>query len=101
MAAPFAGARRSHPTRYLTAPILRLSAMRWSRTPGKKSCEHFHFDPQDPPRCRANKKRGRGTSANDRPPILCTVGRVSGQGRLQVVTETKQTTLRTHVEQLT
>ena len=26
-----------------------------------------HRDPEDPPRRRANKKRGRGTMANDRP----------------------------------
>jgi len=43
---------------------------------GEKGSEHF--DPADPPRSRANKRRGRGTFANDRPPILGTVGRVSG-----------------------
>ncbi|MEQ8671902.1 MAG: hypothetical protein RIC84_01690 [Aggregatilineales bacterium] len=32
---------------------------------GKKGDEHF--DPADPPRCRANKQRGHGTYANDRP----------------------------------
>ena len=46
------------------------------------------------------KRRGRGTYANDRPPVLGTVGRVSGQLRLRVVTTTQQTTLRAHVEQL-
>jgi hypothetical protein len=40
------------------------------------------------------KRRGRGTYANDRPPVLGTVGRVSGQVRLRVVTTTQQTTLR-------
>ena len=34
-----------------------------------------HRDPHDPPRRRANKRRGRGTYANDRPPIVGTVGR--------------------------
>lgn len=60
-----------------------------------------HFDPLDPPRCRANKRRGRGTFANDRPPVLGTIGRDSGQVRLRVVDDTKQTTLRRHVEQFT
>ena len=73
--------------------------MKCSRTPGKKSEEHFY--PCDPPRCRANKRRGRGTYANDRPPVLGTVGRVSGQVRLRVVSNTQQTTLRAHVEQFT
>jgi transposase-like protein len=66
---------------------------------GEKGDEHF--DPLDPPRSRANKRRGRGTYANDRPPVLGTVGRVSGQVRLRVVLDTKQTTLRAHVEQFT
>jgi transposase len=73
--------------------------MKCSRTPGKKSCEHF--DPHDPPRNRANKKRGRGTYVNDRPPVLGTIGRMTGQVRLRVVDNTKQTTLKAHVEQFT
>jgi transposase len=64
---------------------------------GEKGSEHF--DLTDPPRQRANKRRGRGTFANDRPPVLGTVGRLTGQVRLRVVTDTKQTTLRSHVEQ--
>jgi hypothetical protein len=47
---------------------------------GKKG--ELHPDPADPPRCRANKQRGHGTYANDRPPIVGTVGRESGQVRL-------------------
>ena len=62
---------------------------------GKKGLEHF--DPFDPPRCRANKRRGRGTFANDRPPVLGTIGRVSGQVRLRVVKDTKAVTLEKHV----
>jgi transposase len=62
---------------------------------GKKGLEHF--DPFDPPRCRANKRRGRGTFANDRPPVLGTIGRVSGQVRLRVVRDTKAVTLEKHV----
>jgi transposase-like protein len=60
-----------------------------------------HFDLLDKARGRANKRRGRGTFANDRPPVLGTIGRDSGQVRLRVVDDTKQTTLRAHVEQFT
>lgn len=66
---------------------------------GKKGVEHF--DPVDPPRCRANKRRGRGTFANDRPPVAGTIGRQSGQVRLRVVQDTKAVTLREHVEHFT
>jgi len=48
-----------------------------------------HFDPLDPPRRRANKRRGRGTYVNDRPPVLGVIGRESGQVRLRVVEDTK------------
>lgn len=76
--------------------------MRCFRTRGKKGVEHFDpLDPLDPPRCRANKRRGRGTFANDRPPVLGTIGRQSGQVRLRVARDTKQTTLRRQVEQFT
>lgn len=66
---------------------------------GKKGDEHF--DPADPPRRRANKQRGRGTYANDRPPIVGTVGRETGQVRLRVVKDTKGITLRGQVHQFT
>jgi transposase-like protein len=66
---------------------------------GKKGDEHF--DPADPPRRRANKRRGRGTYANDRPPVVGTVGRETGQVRLRVVRDTKGRTLRAHVHQFT
>lgn len=60
-----------------------------------------HRDPHDPPRRRANKRRGRGTYANDRPPIVGTVGRQSGQVRIRVVMDTTRETLETHVHQFT
>lgn len=60
-----------------------------------------HRDPQDPPRRRANKRRGKGTYANDRPPIVGTVGRESGQVRLRVVTNTTGEILRAHVHRFT
>jgi len=66
---------------------------------GKKGDEHF--DPLDPPRRRANKQRGRGTYANDRPPVVGTVGRNTGQVRLRVVKDTTGTTLVKHVHQFT
>lgn len=53
--------------------------MKCFRTRGKKGDEHF--DPFDPPRCRANKQRGRGTYANDRPPVLGVIGHESGMIR--------------------
>jgi len=66
---------------------------------GKKG--ELHPDPDDPPRCRANKQRGHGTYDNDRPPIVGTVGRESGQVRLRVVHHTDQETLEKHVHQFT
>ena len=69
------------------------------RTRGKKGDEHF--DRTDPPRRRANKRRGRGTYANDRPPVLGTVGRETGQVRLRVVNDTRGHTLQAHVHQFT
>ena len=59
----------------------RLRRMKCFRTRGKKGDEHFDRD--DPPRRRANKRRGRGTYANDRPPIVGTVGRETGQVRMR------------------
>src|SRR5688572_7653971 len=73
--------------------------MRCSRTRGKKGLEHF--DPLDPPRRHANKRRGRGTFANDRPPVLGMIGRESGQVRLRVVDDTRQTTLCAFVQRFT
>ena len=53
--------------------------MSCTRTPGKKS--ERHPDPLDPPRRRANKRRGHGTYETDRPPIFSVKGRASGQVR--------------------
>jgi len=73
--------------------------MNSSRMRGKKSEEHF--DPSDPPRRHANKRRGRGTYANDRPPVLGVIGRETGQLRLRVVLDTQTTTVCGFVEQFT
>ena len=69
--------------------------MRCFRTRGKKGDKHC--DPGDPPRRRANKRRGHGTSENDRPPVVGTVGRESGQCRLRVCQHTNGKTLQKHV----
>src|SRR5215207_145744 len=53
--------------------------MRSISTRGKKSTPHP--DPSDPPRRRANKRRGMGTFANDRPPIISLVSRQTGEHR--------------------
>ncbi|AWM41498.1 ISXO2-like transposase domain protein [Gemmata obscuriglobus] len=52
-----------------------------------------HADPADPPRARANKRRGHGTFDNDRPPVVGAVGRDSGPVRRRVVGYTDRATL--------
>ncbi len=66
---------------------------------GKKGTKHA--DPTDPPRRRANRRRGHGTYENDRPPIVGTVGRTSGQVRLRVVQRTSRAILAAHVTRCT
>jgi transposase-like protein len=61
----------------------------------------LNADPEDPPRKRANKQHGHGTYDNDRPPIVGTVGRESGQVRLRVVHNTDRKTLEAHVHRFT
>jgi transposase-like protein len=53
----------------------------------------LHDDPEDPPRCRGNKRRGQGTFANDRPPVAGVVGRETGEVRLEVVEHADKATL--------
>lgn len=72
---------------------------RCSRTRGKKGDRHP--DSEDPPRRRANKRRGHGSYENDRPPIVGTVGRESGQVRLRVLKHTDGETLVPHVHRYT
>ena len=57
--------------------------MRCTRTQGKKGIPHN--DPTDPPRRRANCRRGHGTFDTDRLPIAGVVGRESGEIRLEVI----------------
>ena len=58
---------------------------------GKKGIPHC--EPDDPPRCRANKRRGHGTFANDRPPVAATIGRESGRACFQVIKNANRVTL--------
>jgi len=60
-----------------------------------------HRDPTDPLRTRAHKQRGRGTMANDRPPIQGVVGRETGEIRLTVCEDTRQVTVQPEVESKT
>lgn len=73
--------------------------MKCFRMRGKKG--ELHADPNDPPRKRANKQRGHGTYDNDRPPIVGTVGRESGQVRLRIIHNTDRKTLEAHVHRFT
>ena len=65
----------------------------------RKKKNEPHLDPTDPPRRRANKRRGHGTYENDRPPIIGTVGRESGQVRLRMIYHTDSETLKKHVHE--
>jgi transposase-like protein len=57
----------------------------------------LHPDPEDPPRRRANKRRGHGNFANDRPPVAGVAGRDSGRLRARVVKRTDRATLEAFV----
>lgn len=69
--------------------------MRCTKTRGKKGKRHFN--PNDPPRKRANKRRGHGNYDNDRPPVAGTVGRETGQVRLRVLRHADKANLLPHV----
>ena len=72
---------------------------RCSRTRGKKG--ERHPDPEDPPRRRANKRRGHGTYDSDRPPIIGTAGRRTAEVRLRVIKHTDKETLVPYVYRYT
>src|SRR5262245_10039510 len=63
---------------------------------GKKGVPHP--DPADPPRRRANKRRGHGTWDNDRPPVAGVVGRECGRVYLEVVSRADRANLERVVE---
>ena len=52
-----------------------------------------HRGPGDPPRRRANKRRGHGSWDSDRPPVCGVVGRQSGHVRLTVTRRSDRATL--------
>src|SRR5258708_30822335 len=79
--------------------ITSLKPMRCFRMRGKKGEKHSALT--DPPRRRANKQKGHGNYDNDRPPIVGTVGRQSGQVRLRMVKQTDGKTLEHHMAQFT
>jgi transposase len=56
--------------------------MRCPRTRGKKSPPHR--DPADPPRRRGKQRKGHGTYANARPPIISVISRETGEQRVWV-----------------
>jgi transposase-like protein len=60
---------------------------------GKKSTPHR--DPSDPPRRRANKRKGHGTYANDRPPIISIISRETGEQRWWVCDQADRQTCHT------
>src|SRR3954447_5963145 len=60
-------------------------------TRGKKGMPHR--EPDDPPRGRANKRRGHGRFANDRPPVAATIGGVTGRACFHVVGNSDRQTL--------
>ncbi len=66
-----------------------------------RSLRDRHQDLADPPRCRANKRRGRGTKDNGHPPILGIVGRRSQQLRLRVCQNTQPVTIQPQIENTT
>jgi transposase-like protein len=63
------------------------------KTPGKNSSPHR--DPAGPPRRRANQRKGHGTYANDRPPIISILSRDTGEQRLWVGDHADTRTCRT------
>ena len=82
------------PTEPLPDPVSEADEM--FQNAGEKGKKHD--DPADPPRVRANNRRGLGTMDNDRPPILGVVGRTTGHIRLTVSANTQRATIQPQVE---
>ena len=74
-----------------TLPDDKVEADEMFQHAGEKGDEHD--DPDDPPRSRANPRRGRGTYETDRPVITGTVGRDSDELHLSVVSDSQNETL--------
>jgi transposase-like protein len=65
--------------------------MKCTKTRGKKG--ERHDEPHDPPRRRANKKRGHGDYAGDRPAVFGAVSRQTGEVHLRVVKDSSAESL--------
>ena len=72
-------------------PDAAVEADEMDQNSGEKG--RVYEDPADTPRRRANKVRGHGTFANDRPPVAGVVGRESGELRLAVIEHSDRATL--------
>jgi hypothetical protein len=68
--------RPPQPLRCVASPLRPTHS---SRTRGKQGTPHRH--PSAPPRRRAHKRKGHGTDANDRLPIISVVSRQTGEHR--------------------
>jgi transposase len=88
--------RAADPASLRTDPAIEADEM--YQNAGEKGI--LHPDPDDPPRQRANKRRGHGNFANDRPPVAGVAGGDSGQLRARVVERTDQATLEAFVGQM-
>lgn len=66
---------------------------------GEKGLEHLN--PLDPPRRRANKRRGHGNWENNRPPVVGVIGRETNQVSLQVRPSSSKDELKKVGEQAT
>ncbi len=73
-------------------PDPEVEADKMYQNAGEKSDPHRN--PDDPPRQRANKARGRGTYENGRPPVVGMVGRKTGWACFRVCHDTKEETIR-------
>jgi hypothetical protein len=68
------------PAGVMSGPVFEADEL--SQNAGKKSTPHP--DPTDPPRRRADKRKGHGTFTNDRPPIISIISRDTGEPRFWV-----------------
>jgi transposase-like protein len=79
------------PTEEEPLPDKKIEADEMYENAGEKG--EKHADPDDPPRPRANPRRGRGTYEQDRPVIVGTVGRESGRLQLTIAPDNRNETL--------
>jgi len=79
------------PTEEETLPDEEVEADEMYQNAGQKGEEQD--DPDDPPRQRANPRRGRGTYEQDRPVIVGTVGRDSDRLQLTIAPDNRNETL--------